>query len=60
MTIMDEVTSPASASSVSSVLPDRHNVPLREIPATAVKATLDRFLSSAEASVPVAAFNSSI
>jgi FXSXX-COOH protein len=60
MTIVDEVTSPASAPSVSSVLPDRHEVPLREIPAAAVSATLDRFLASAKGSVPVAAFNSSI
>jgi len=61
MTIVDEVMSPASAPPIPSVLPDRHGVPLGEMPAEAVRETLERFLSSPEASpVPVAAFNSSI
>jgi hypothetical protein len=61
MTIVDEVTSPASAPPIPSALPDRYGVPLGEMPAEAVRGTLQRFLSSPEASqVPVAAFNSSI
>jgi FXSXX-COOH protein len=59
MTIMDQATSPDSAP-VSSVLPDLRAVPLGEIPPAAVRTTLDRFLSSTETSVSVAAFNSSI
>jgi FXSXX-COOH protein len=63
MTIVDKMTSPDSVPpvfSVLSVLPDLGDIPLGEMPSAAVSKTLDRLLPPVEASVPVAAFNSSI
>jgi hypothetical protein len=62
MTTTDELMAPAPTALVSSVLADRHRIPLEAMPAEAgLRETVDRFLPRAEIQqVPVAAFNSSI